>query len=191
MNANETEVISEIERLEEYLVVQQERLAELKRQLPRQEVADYALAGSNGPVRLSELFGNRPDLLVIHNMGKGCRYCTLWADGFNGLWRHLASRAAFAVVSPDTPDVQKQFAATRGWTFPMVSGQGSTFIEDMGFRGEKGYKPGVSTFQKGRDGTIRRVARAPFGPFDPFCSVWHLMELLADGVNDWEPKNQY
>jgi len=191
MNPSETEVVSEIERLEESLVVQHERLAELKRRLPKKEVSDYTLAGAKGPVKLSTLFGEKRDLIVIHNMGKGCRYCTLWADGLNGVWWHLENRAGFAVVSPDPPETQRQFATSRGWKFPMASGQGSTFIEDMGFRAEKSYRPGVSTFRKSEDGKIWRVATAPFGPFDPFCGVWHLMALLADGVHDWEPQYQY
>jgi len=36
-----------------------------------------------------------------------------------------------------------------------------------------------------------RVAKDSSGPFDPDGSVWHLFELLADGVNDWEPRYRY
>ena len=44
-------------------------------------------------------------------MGRGCSYCTLWADGFNGLRHHFEDRAAFVVVSPDTPEQQKAAGA--------------------------------------------------------------------------------
>jgi hypothetical protein len=37
------------------------------------------------------------------------------------------------VSSPDPPDVQQKFAASRGWVFPMVSHMGSSFAEDMGY----------------------------------------------------------
>lgn len=191
MNPSGTGIVSEIERLEEHLVVQHEKLAELKRQLPRVKVQDYTLSSADGPVTLSQLFGSKSDLLVIHNMGKACRYCTLWADGFNGVAPHLENRAAFVVCSPDPHQTQKEFAESRGWKFRMVSGHGSTFIEDMGFRSEKGWMPGVSAYHRAEDGSIHRVAKAPFGPFDPFCGVWHLMALLGDGVKDWEPKYQY
>ncbi len=191
MNPSTTDVVAEIERLEEHLVAQQEKLAELKRQLPRKEVDDYTLSGPDGPVKLSQLFGDKADLVVIHNMGKGCRYCTLWADGFNGVIPHLENRAAFVVCSPDSVETQQQFGESRGWKFSMVSGHGSSFIEDMGFRGEKSWMPGVSTFHRGADGKIFRVAKAPFGPFDPFSGIWHLFALLADGVHDWEPKYKY
>ncbi|MGH7682307.1 MAG: DUF899 family protein, partial [Candidatus Eiseniibacteriota bacterium] len=143
------------------------------------------------PVKLSQLFGDKTDLVVIHNMGKGCRYCTVWADGFNGVLPHLESRAAFVVCSPDSIDVQQQFAGSRGWKFRMVSAHGSRFTEDMGFRSEKSWMPGVSTFHKAPDGTIVRVAKAPFGPFDPFSGIWHVLALLREGVNDWEPRYTY
>jgi predicted dithiol-disulfide oxidoreductase (DUF899 family) len=192
MNPEPAVLTQEIEKLEEELVERNTRLAELKRRLPREAVKDYTLAGWDGPVRLADLFGEKDDLIVIHNMGRGCRYCTLWADGFNGVFPHLADRAAFVVCSPDAPEVQREFAAGRGWRFPMVSGRDSTFIQDMGFRSEKSWMPGVSTFRReGPEGRITRVAKAPFGPFDPFCSVWHLIALLADGVNDWEPQYRY
>ena len=58
----------------------------------------------------------------------------MWADGFNGVYEHLASRAAFVVASPNPVETQKQFAASRGWRFPMVSYEGSPFAEDMGYR---------------------------------------------------------
>jgi predicted dithiol-disulfide oxidoreductase (DUF899 family) len=191
MNPSSTELVSEIERLEEHLVIQHERLAEMKRRLPAETVQDYTLAGWEGPVKLSQLFGGQGDLVIIHNMGKGCRYCTLWADGLNGVLPHLQSRAGFVVCSPDSTDTQRQFAASRGWKFPMVSSHGSTFTEDMGFRQDRAWKPGFSLFHRTPSGMIERVASAPFGPFDPFCAVWHIFAILKDGVNDWEPKYQY
>ena len=186
-----TSSVKKIRAAEASLVRQQEKLAALKRRQPREPVADYALATTRGPVKLSALFSGKRDLIVIHNMGRQCRYCTMWADGFNGLYPHLADRAAFVVISPDSPAVQKKFAASRGWRFPMASGQGSTFIHDMGFLPKPDEPwPGVSTFQRVR-GRIFRVAKAPFGPFDQFCATWPLFALLAAGVDGWEPKYRY
>lgn len=169
-----------------------ERITELRRQRPAEPVRDYTLRRSDGSdVKLSELFGDKSDLLVIHNMGRSCPYCTLWADGFNGVAKHLQNRAGFAVISPDDPETQARFAADRGWTFPLCSAQGTTFIEDMGYLKEEGYWPGVSAFRKNEDGSIVRVARDYLGPGDAYCSVWHLFDLLPDGPNGWEPKYSY
>ena len=82
-------------------------------------------------------------------------------------------------------------AESRGWKFAMASGEGSTFIEDMGCRTEAHWLPGVSTFRKLEDGSVVRVAQAMFGPGDAFCGLWHLFGLLADGPNKWQPKFDY
>lgn len=156
-----------------------------------QPVADYQLATPAGPVALSALFGSKPDLIAIHNMGTGCPSCTMWADGFNGVYPHLADRAGFVVTSPDPPDVQQRFAASRGWRFPMASHQGTRFAADMGYRSEGGgWLPGVSVFR--RDGArVLRVADTRLHPGDDFCPVWHLFDLLPAGAAGWRPAFSY
>ena len=69
------------------------KMRELQRSIEPEEVNDYEFSTTEGKVRLSELFGDKEYLFVIHNMGAGCRYCTLWADGFNGILPHIESRA--------------------------------------------------------------------------------------------------
>lgn len=115
------------------------------------EVRDYILTDSDGRrMALSDLFGEKDDMILIQNMGRSCPYCTMWADGFNGVLDHLEDRAAFVVVSPDAPPVQKQFARSRGWRFRMVSSKGTAFSKDMGFENKQGGpEPGVSVFHKG------------------------------------------
>ena len=154
-------------------------------------VRDYEFVGPAGPVRLSQLFGAKRDLFVIHNMGRACPHCTLWADGFNGIYRHVADRAAFVVSSPDPPDVQKSFAAGRGWAFPMISHQGTDFAADMGYRSAGGgWLPGVSAFRRD-GGRIMRVADTSFEPTDDFCTLWHLLDLLPEGAGDWQARFAY
>ena len=156
-----------------------------------QEVADYELTNAQGVVRLSELFAGKRDLILIHNMGTTCPNCTLWGDGLNGIYRHLADRAAVVVSSPDPPEVQQRFAQSRGWTFPMVSHQGTTFAADMGYRAESGgWLPGMSVFR--RDGKrIVRVSDAGFEPGDDFCTLWHILDLLPGGAGGWAPRFSY
>ena len=75
--------------------------------LKQQEVKDYEfLDFNNKKIKLSELFGKKKDLIIIHNMGTACAYCTMWADGFNGVHKHLENRAGFVVVSNDKPELQ-------------------------------------------------------------------------------------
>jgi predicted dithiol-disulfide oxidoreductase (DUF899 family) len=68
-----------------------------------ESVQDYGFATPEGTAHLSDLFGDKRDLIVILNMGAACPYCTLWADGYNGRYPHISNRAAFVVSSPDTP----------------------------------------------------------------------------------------
>jgi len=183
---------NEIDALEKRILDDKQRLAELKRNQRPEEVDDYLLTESNGDiVRLSELFGGHDQLILIHNMGKKCAYCTMWADGFNGLYRHLENRAGFAVVSPDNPETQREFAAGRGWKFRLCSAMGTSFIKDLGFEDDRGdFWPGVSTFVK-RNGKIYRIAKDFFGPHDNYCSVWHFFDLLPEGTSEWQPKFSY
>jgi predicted dithiol-disulfide oxidoreductase (DUF899 family) len=185
----------EVEELEAELLTLKKRISETRKKRPREEVQDYVLKTADGqPVKLSELFGEKEDLIVIHNMGKGCVYCTLWADGFTGFTPHLSDRAGFVLTSPNPPDVLKKFGESRGWNFPLVSAEGTSFIQDMGFwqtHGEyTGPGPGVSSFHKDPDGKIYRIGKANFGPGDDFCSVWPLVDLL-EGSKDWEPQYSY
>jgi predicted dithiol-disulfide oxidoreductase (DUF899 family) len=166
------------------------KIRELQESVEPQEVMDYTLATGDGPVRLSQLFGDKASLFVIHNMGASCPYCTLWADGFNGVLPHIENRAAFVVASPDDPQAQEKFKASRGWRFRMVSHRDSTFAADMGYRRDDGWLPGVSVFKK-QGGKIVRVADTSFGPGDDFCSIWHFFDLLPEAAADWKPKYKY
>jgi predicted dithiol-disulfide oxidoreductase (DUF899 family) len=183
---------TEISRLEQEVMDAKERLTAAKRKLPPEPVADYTLRNPDGSeVRLSELFGDKQDLILIHNMGKGCNYCTLWADGFNSSVTHLENRAAFVLTSPNDPATLREFAASRGWKFKTASVKESSIVKDMGFLTDKGYWPGVSTFRKHENGSITRVGKAIFGPGDDFCAVWPFFDLLEGGAGDWEPKLSY
>lgn len=167
-------------------------LADLKRvrdALPGEAVKPYTLRTAHGPVDLAEMFGSHDRLLVVHNMGRGCAYCTLWADGFNGVTKHLENAMAFWVVSDDEPDAQRAFATDRGWTFKMASAAGTTFSKDMGFLDGKERLPGASAFVRKGD-RIERVSTATFGPGDAYSAIWHMGSLFP-GEFDWGPKFSY
>jgi predicted dithiol-disulfide oxidoreductase (DUF899 family) len=123
----------------------------------------------------------------------------MWADGFNGVYDHLASRAAFVVSSPNPVDVQKAFAAERGWRFPMVSHVGTSFAADLGYRrigadagGDSlgGWWPGVSVFRRDEQ-RILRVSDTELGPGDGLCVVYSLFDLVPGGSLNWEPSYEH
>lgn len=175
--------------LEQEIMSRRAELAELQRRLATEPIEDLTFRDADGEVRLSDLFGDRDDLLLVHNMGRRCPWCTLWGDGFNGALGAITSRASFVVSSPDEPEVQGAFHAERGWQFRMVSAPDAV-IERFGFKSGDQLMPGVSALRRETDGSIRRVGRAWFGPRDDFCAVWHLFDLLAGGPGDWRPAFQ-
>ncbi|MBN8539297.1 MAG: DUF899 family protein [Deltaproteobacteria bacterium] len=172
-----------------------EKLFALHKSRPPATVKDYTFATAKGPVKLSELFGEKKELILIHNMGKQCVYCTLWADGFNGFSGHLENRAGFVLINNDSVEEQTAFAASRGWKFKLASAKGTSFSKDMGFLDDKaGKMPGASVYTKMPDGTIQHRTRAGFGPGDLFSSIWSLFDLLPaaqPGAEDWSPKFSY
>lgn len=178
--ADPAKIEKKLRKLDSEMKKSREKMHRMNSKLARMDIQDYALKDQDGKdVNLSALFGNKKDLVLIHNMGKSCSYCTLWADGFNGVYYFIQKKAAFALVSPDPPDVQKSFADERGWKFPMYSGHGSAFIKDMGYETDKGeFWPGASVFRKDKDGKITRTNKTFFGPGDLYCSVFHFFDML-------------
>lgn len=169
------------------------QLSEARHAATAQPVSAYEFADASGRrVTLKELFGRKRDLLVVHNMGSHCPYCTMWADGFNGLLEHISDRASFVISTPDAPATMSAFASARGWSMRMVSCGENSFTRDMGFEngGEK-HLPGVSAFHMEDDGSVVRTGYAHFGPGDDFCAVWPLFDLLQGGAGTWEPQLEY
>ena len=167
-----------------------QQLHKLRQQAEPLEVPDYPLQTLEGTTSLSELFGERDKLLVIHNMGQGCRYCTLWADGINAFLPHLESVMSVALVSRDDPGLQRRMANERGWRFRTASHGGGDYIKEQTTSPEQGNAPGAATYHL-RDGKIYRLGGASFGPGDQYCSMWPLLSLAGVGVEDWTPQFSY
>ncbi len=185
------DILTKISTLEAEIEKQKEALTALRKSLPPMRVADVTMTDMHGQsVTLSDLFDGRKDLIVIHNMGQACAYCTLWADGLNGLLPHLLTRTSVVMCSPDSPEPMRAFSESRGWNYRMISTQGSTFTKDVGFADSAGgTNPGYSTFRKNADGTIDRLSFAYFGPGDDYCGIWFMLPLLDDGIAGWSPKH--
>lgn len=180
---------AEIEELDRRIeALKAERSAARRRRGP-EPIEDHEVATGEGPRRLSDLFGAHDELLLVHNMGRGCAYCTLWADGLVGLLPHLTRRSAVALLTPDPPEVQRAFAASRGWPFAMASDPTRAAARALGFATEDGFSlPGVSALRRLADGSLVRTGRAEFGPGDDYCAVWPLFDLLEGGAADWAPR---
>ncbi len=181
---------SEIQALEEEIFKLTEQLAELRRAQPGTEVPNYTFTTQNGETSLLDLFGDHDKLLVIHNMGQGCRYCTLWADGFNGFLPHLESTMAVVLVSKDAPELQRRFANHRGWRFNLASHGGGAYIQEQTAMEGASNMPGAVVYER-EGSTIRRKNSCVFGPGDLYCSHWNLLSLAGLSEAEWTPQFNY
>ena len=184
------ETQSEIQSLEQQIFELNTKLTALRKDSPGVEVADYPFTTDAGATTLTELFGDNDKLLMIHNMGQGCRYCTLWADGFNGFLPHLESALSVVLVSKDSPAEQRRFATSRGWRFRLASHGGGDYIKEQSVIEGQENMPGATLYER-RDGKIFRKNAAIFGPGDNFCSAWDLLGLAGLDASSWTPQFTY
>lgn len=182
--------MDEIAQLESELLDLKRRLNAARSNAEPQRIQNYPLRDLSGELSLLDLFGEHEVLFVIHNMGQGCRYCTLWADGLNGFLPHLEDRFAVALLSKDEPAVQRRFANERGWRFRMASHGGGDYIREQSVvAGEENY-PGLVCYR--RDGErIFRLNATAFGPGDEFSSIWSMLSLAGEDEQSWTPQYSY
>ena len=181
---------SQIREIEVQIQTLKGELRKLRAANPAKLVQNSGLCDASGPIVLGDLFGHHEDLLIIHNMGEACSYCTLWADGLNGLKSRIEERCAVVIVSPDDPARQAAIKEERGWTFRMAQDPTKEFSRELGFYTDRdGWYPGVSAFHRDEDGRIFLTNYTHFGPGDDFCAIWPLFDLLAGGDKGWEPED--
>jgi predicted dithiol-disulfide oxidoreductase (DUF899 family) len=204
-------VRDELQAAEVALRDQRERVAELRRTLPRDTPIDDAVLlevrdGVRQPVRLSELFtGPDRPLILMHFMFGGsvqhpCPMCTSWADGYDGIVPHLLRRADFAIFVAGDPGAFGEYARSRGWrNARIVSAGESNLKRDLGFEGEdRSQLPGLSVFERSADGTLHHFysQSALLGPdgfrgMDLLNPLWHFFDATPQGRGDFMPSKQY
>ncbi|WP_250464233.1 DUF899 family protein [Microbulbifer litoralis] len=182
--------MDEIQQTEQQINELIKKLNALRRKHRGDSVQNYTFNTLDGEVPLLDLFADHQRLLLIHNMGQGCRYCTLWADGFNGLLPHLEAAMSVVLVSKDAPDVQRQFANSRNWRFRLASHGGGDYIREQSVLPGEGNMPGAVVYEREGD-TIFRKNSCVFGPGDIYCSMWSLLGLAGLGEGDWTPQFSY
>jgi predicted dithiol-disulfide oxidoreductase (DUF899 family) len=181
---------SEINAIERQIFELTARLNTLRSQNHGDEVKNYSFETLTGPTTLLDLFAGRDRMLVIHNMGQGCRYCTLWADGLNGFVPHLESVMSLVLVSKDAPELQRRFANSRGWRFNLASHGGGDYIREQTVMEGADNMPGAVVYAREGD-TIYRKNACIFGPGDLYCPLWTLLGMAGLSEQDWTPQFKY
>jgi predicted dithiol-disulfide oxidoreductase (DUF899 family) len=115
-----------------------DELARKRQELPWVRLAkEYRFDTEEGPATLAELFRGRSQLLVYHFMfgpdyKVGCPHCSSIADGFNGVWDHLANHDVMLCAISRAPIAKLQaFKQRMGWKFPWVSSGQTDFNSDF------------------------------------------------------------
>jgi predicted dithiol-disulfide oxidoreductase (DUF899 family) len=133
-----------------------DRASASRRRLPMVEVPDYRFAGPRGPVRLTELFGDKYLLLVQNVMfgpdwDEGCPSCTWAVDNLPANMGRLAEEGiAFALISQAPIDKLESWRAKRSWDHTWVSSYDTTYHSDWGWtqtdeKGRKDRSPATPT----------------------------------------------
>ena len=181
---------TELAQAEKELFELTQKVAKLRAANPGNEVKNYSFKTMYGEIHLLDLFGKHDTLFLIHNMGQACRYCTLWADGLNGFIPHLESQFAFAMVSKDDPELQRQMANNRGWRFQMASHKESDYLKDQNIGTDYSNAPGMTCYKREGD-KILKMNSVPFGPGDEFCSLWNVLSLAGISAEQFTPEYNY
>ena len=123
---------------EKELTHHQDRVSELRRQLPwRRITKDYRFHTPTGEKSLADLFEGRSQLLVYHFMyapewEAGCPGCSFGSDHFDGARLHIENHdVKLLVVSRAPLETLLAFRKRMGWQFDWVSSNGSDFNFDF------------------------------------------------------------
>jgi len=123
---------------EKALTRRSDEVAQQRQQLPWVRLdKDYRFDTEGGPASLADLFRGRSQLLVYHFMfgpeyQAGCPACSAIADGFNGLFVHLANHDVTLCAVSRAPLAKLQAYKQRmGWSFPWASSFDTDFNFDF------------------------------------------------------------
>nr|BFD65379.1 hypothetical protein HAGR004_04010 [Bdellovibrio sp. HAGR004] len=182
--------LNEIQKVENEIYRLHRRLESLRKESPAMEVKNYIFHSLNAEVTLRDLFADKSRLIAIHNMGQGCRSCTLWGDGLNGFLPALEDQFAVVMLSKDAPEEQRRFANSRGWRFNMVSHGGGLYIREQSVLAGQNNMPGIVCYEKKGERIFRKNSSV-FGPGDDFCALWSILSLAGVGMEEWTPQYSY
>jgi predicted dithiol-disulfide oxidoreductase (DUF899 family) len=186
-----------------------ERVATLRRTLPPGGTIpeDYAFEGTGGPVRISQLFGDKETLVVYSMMfgpqrERACPMCTAMLTSWEGTARNLRERVALAVTARSPIERLLEFKKERGWQNLQIYSDIKGDYTRAYVSAEDGDVPALNIFTR-RDGAIRHFwsgemsgemadpGQDPRGAPD-LDPLWTVLDLTPEGRGGtWYPKLEY
>ena len=199
-NPEYREARDELLDAERDLVEHVKAVAEKRRSLPPggKLKEDYELRWANDgkvgqPVRLSELFGDKPTLLLYNfmygpNWDNPCPSCTSLMDGFDRSAYQVGQDAAFCGIAKAPAEKIDAWAKIRGWSqISLVSGYGTTYQADYRCQGEDDDMqwPILHVFKK-HAGEIFHFwgSELQGNHVDTVWPYWNLMDFTPEGRPD-------
>lgn len=185
------EALAEQVQREKDLTHRGDEVSAARRRLPMVEVEDYVFRGPDGPVRLTELFGEHYLLLVQNVMfdpgwDEGCPSCTWAVDNLPANMARLDDEGiAFAMVSQAPIEKLERWREQRGWDHLWVSSGETTYHHDWGWtrtnaEGEQGQLPGYSYYLL-RDGRPHLTYMTTARGTEAILPVAHIMDRTVYG----------
>lgn len=196
---------------EKAMTWQRDALSANRRALPWVPVnTEYRFETETGAATLKALFGDHSQIIVYHFMfgphwEEGCKSCSYWADGFNGLEPHFNTRdIAFTAVSRAPMKMIRPFKERMGWNFNWVSSHENTLNADFHVSFGSDHKPedptyynfkndtfypvdeahGTSVFAKGNDGQVYHTYSTYGRGLDINNPAYSYIDLTPNGRNE-------
>lgn len=170
----------------------------------------YTFEGPDGQVTLSDLFGDKSQLIVQHFMfdpewDEGCKSCSFMADHMDPSVVHLAHRdTAFAAVSKAPLEKLVAYRKRMQWSFNWVSSYNSDFNRDfhVSFTDEElenktcqyNYRedvsfpsreaPGISVFARDDSGNLYHTYSVYGRGLEKVMTAYDLLDMVPKGRDE-------
>jgi predicted dithiol-disulfide oxidoreductase (DUF899 family) len=186
-----------------------ERVAAMRRAMPLggEIPEDYTFESEKGPVRLSDLFGDKQNLVIYSMMfgpqrQRACPMCTAMLTSWDGTARNLRERVALAVTARSPVARLLDFKKERGWQNLQIYSDGKGNYTRTYVNAEDGDVPGLNIFTRHNgkihhfwagemSGEMADPGQDPRGAPDA-DPLWSILDLTPEGRgSDWYPKLEY
>jgi predicted dithiol-disulfide oxidoreductase (DUF899 family) len=164
-------------------------VAAQRRRLPMVEMPDYVLEGEDGPIRLVDVFGDAPQLIVYHHMWHEgaewqCGGCTGFTSQFTRLEGLAKFDARFVIVTQGPIDEALAYRRRVGNTMTWYSTANSSFGSDVGAPPGGGFA--VNVFLRDGD-TVYRTWHTNGRGTEQLSYLYGLVDLLPYGRQEvWQ-----
>lgn len=164
-------------------------IAAQRRRLPMVEMPEYVLEGEDGPVRLAEVFGGHPQLIVYSHMWHDgatwqCPGCTGFTSQFTRLAGLEKFDARFVVVTQGPIGEALAYKRRVGNPMTWYSTADSTFGSDVGAPQNGGFA--VNVFLRDGD-TVYRTWHTDGRGTEQLSYLFGLVDLLPYGrQEEWQ-----